>query len=288
MRGGIDADTIASVLDYTIRVSSREAYVSPTSGAQGNALKTILAMGYVLDRGDHDDAAGVTIIEAHGVAHRIEFRVDHVNNQPRIIHTSAPSDGRGRNPVHHSLAARQPHILFERLRDTSSSAVSSKPMLVQSASHLARDMVRPGIHQREGDQSRLGQVAAAQPDHPPTGMTRPGCSAISPPMWRGTATSGRSRTVRAFIAEFRGSRRHRRPAQDPRPRSAARINRWRFLRRRAGEQRGRRQAARGDEGALEAGRSEAPRHYRRRTFQGALSRRGRQCPRPSNTSCARA
>ena len=48
--GGIDADTIASVLDYTIRVSSREAYVSPTRGAQGNALKTILAMGYVLTR----------------------------------------------------------------------------------------------------------------------------------------------------------------------------------------------------------------------------------------------
>ena len=49
--GGIDAETIESVLDYTIRVSSREAYVSPTRGAQGNALKTILAMGYVLDRG---------------------------------------------------------------------------------------------------------------------------------------------------------------------------------------------------------------------------------------------
>ena len=48
--GGIVADTIESILDYTIRVSSREAYVSPTRGAQGNALKTILAMGYVLDR----------------------------------------------------------------------------------------------------------------------------------------------------------------------------------------------------------------------------------------------
>src|SRR2546422_590529 len=33
--GGIAADTITSILDYTIRVSSREAYVSPTRGAQG-------------------------------------------------------------------------------------------------------------------------------------------------------------------------------------------------------------------------------------------------------------
>jgi hypothetical protein len=48
--GGIDTETIESTLDYTVRVSSREAYVSQSRGAQGNALKTILAMAYVLDR----------------------------------------------------------------------------------------------------------------------------------------------------------------------------------------------------------------------------------------------
>src|SRR5215831_1378261 len=71
--GGIDTETIESILDYTIRVSSREAYVSPTRGAQGNALKTILAMGYVLDRklGSDADAAGVTTIETRGIKHQI-------------------------------------------------------------------------------------------------------------------------------------------------------------------------------------------------------------------------
>jgi hypothetical protein len=88
--GGIEATTIASILDYTTRVSSREAYVSPTRGAQGNALKTILAMSYVL-QGASGDAVGVTTIEAQRVAHRIEFRADHINNQPKIIHTTAPS-----------------------------------------------------------------------------------------------------------------------------------------------------------------------------------------------------
>jgi DNA topoisomerase VI subunit B len=89
---GIATGTIKAILDYSIRVSSREAYVSPTRGAQGNALKTILAMGYVLDRARADaDAAGVTIIETRGVEHRIEFRVDHVNNQPKIAHTLRPS-----------------------------------------------------------------------------------------------------------------------------------------------------------------------------------------------------
>jgi hypothetical protein len=91
--GGIDTKTIESILDYTIRVSSREAYVSPTRGAQGNALKTILAMGYVLDRkiGDNADPAGITIIETRGIKHQIEFGVDHINNEPKIIHTKTES-----------------------------------------------------------------------------------------------------------------------------------------------------------------------------------------------------
>jgi hypothetical protein len=90
--GGIDAETIKSILDYAIRVSSREAYVSPTRGAQGNALKTLLAMGYVLGRKSNNaDAAGVTIIETRGVEHRIEFCVDHINNQPKIVHATAAS-----------------------------------------------------------------------------------------------------------------------------------------------------------------------------------------------------
>jgi hypothetical protein len=91
--GGIGASTIKSILDYAVRVSSREAYVSPTRGAQGNALKTILAMGYVLDRRRQDgpEAVGETVFETQGTKHLIQFRVDHVNNEPRITHTTSPS-----------------------------------------------------------------------------------------------------------------------------------------------------------------------------------------------------
>ena len=88
---GIPARTIDGVLDYSIRVSSREAYCSPTRGAQGNALKTIMPMGYVLDEHRGEEAAGVTVIEAHGIAHRIEFAVDHIKQEPKITHTTEPS-----------------------------------------------------------------------------------------------------------------------------------------------------------------------------------------------------
>jgi hypothetical protein len=95
---GIPEETIHGVCDYTIRVSSREAYVSPSRGAQGNALKTILAMGYVLDRerlqrdSEVDAAAtGQTVIETMGIAHTIVFTVDHVTNEPRLTHNTSPS-----------------------------------------------------------------------------------------------------------------------------------------------------------------------------------------------------
>jgi hypothetical protein len=64
-----------------MRTSSREAYISPTRGAQGNAIQTILAMGFVLD-----GERGETAIESQGVAHRIVFGADPVRRTPRIVH----------------------------------------------------------------------------------------------------------------------------------------------------------------------------------------------------------
>lgn len=88
---GIPAKTIDGVLDYNIRVSSREAYASPTRGAQGNALKTILPMDYVLNNHHGEAASGKTIIEANGLAHHITFAVDHIKQEPKIEHTTKPS-----------------------------------------------------------------------------------------------------------------------------------------------------------------------------------------------------
>jgi hypothetical protein len=88
---GIPANTIEGILNYSVRVSSREAYVSPTRGAQGNALKTILPMGYVLDERRGEDAIGETMIDATGLAHHIRFSVDHVRQEPKIEHTTRRS-----------------------------------------------------------------------------------------------------------------------------------------------------------------------------------------------------
>jgi DNA topoisomerase-6 subunit B len=84
----IPPQTIIDVLDYSVRVSSREAYVSPTRGAQGNGLQTRLAMGFALDSQEPVE----TIIEAGGTAHRTVFGVDQARQEPRIDHQTAPSN----------------------------------------------------------------------------------------------------------------------------------------------------------------------------------------------------
>jgi hypothetical protein len=83
---GIAPETVADITDYTSRTSSREAYVSPTRGAQCNALKPILAMPAALNNGD-----GTVIIESKGIAHTIRFIVDRIRREPLIEHTQAES-----------------------------------------------------------------------------------------------------------------------------------------------------------------------------------------------------
>jgi hypothetical protein len=102
---GIPTETVDDLQDYTVRVSSREAYVSPTRGAQGNALSTIIAMPFALD-----GSAGETLIEAGGVKHCIRFTADPIRQEPRVTCDRGPSSVRNgtRVTVRSRVLARHP------------------------------------------------------------------------------------------------------------------------------------------------------------------------------------
>ena len=85
---GIPPETVTGIIDYNVRISSREAYISPTRGRQGNALKTILPMAYVLG----GKAKGETWIEARGLKHRHLFTVNQIKQEP-IVNNSGPVPG---------------------------------------------------------------------------------------------------------------------------------------------------------------------------------------------------
>jgi DNA topoisomerase VI subunit B len=78
---GIPPETVTSILDFSTRTSSREAYVAPDRGRQGNACKTVVAMPFALS-----GEQGRVEIEARGIRHAITFRVDRIAQQPVIAH----------------------------------------------------------------------------------------------------------------------------------------------------------------------------------------------------------
>jgi hypothetical protein len=74
---GIPPDVVDRLLDFSVRVSSREAYVAPDRGAQGNALKTVVAIPFVLD-----GTQGRVTIVGGGVESKIVFGVDRIRQRP--------------------------------------------------------------------------------------------------------------------------------------------------------------------------------------------------------------
>ena len=86
---GIPAATVEKLTGYSARTSSRAAYASPTRGAQGNALQTIIAMPYALTKEDCETVR----IESYGVDTRIAFATDPIRQTPK------PVIERGSSPV---------------------------------------------------------------------------------------------------------------------------------------------------------------------------------------------
>jgi DNA topoisomerase VI subunit B len=84
---GIAPDIVARIFDYDRQTSSREAFIEPTRGAQGNALQTILAMPVVIC-----GSRGEIVIESCRVRHDLSFTVDPVLGSPVIGHERSPSD----------------------------------------------------------------------------------------------------------------------------------------------------------------------------------------------------
>ena len=75
---GLPLATLEKSLDYTVRVSDKTGYVSPSRGQQGNALKTLWAAPFV--------ATGSGLIEVETAAYRREVRVtlDRIAQVPRM------------------------------------------------------------------------------------------------------------------------------------------------------------------------------------------------------------
>jgi DNA topoisomerase VI subunit B len=117
---GIPRDTVQRILNFDTRTSDKAAYRSPTRGAQGNALKTVLGIPWALGVRD-----APVVIEAQGWRHVITVSVDPVGNvdvrddetrlaeQPGTrISLTVPLEDQDCDPTHwgRAFAVFNPHL----------------------------------------------------------------------------------------------------------------------------------------------------------------------------------
>jgi DNA topoisomerase VI subunit B len=83
---GIPSGVVHRMLDYNVRVSDKAAYRSPTRGAQGNALKTVVGIPYALG-----SCKALAIVARGGTKHVIQPRIDPAGNV-HIAHSERDED----------------------------------------------------------------------------------------------------------------------------------------------------------------------------------------------------
>jgi hypothetical protein len=78
---GLPEATLRAAMDFSVRVSNRDAYVSPCRGAQGNALKTLLPMPRVVNPDE-----GRVVVTANGVRRTVRCGIDQVSQRSVVTH----------------------------------------------------------------------------------------------------------------------------------------------------------------------------------------------------------
>ncbi len=206
---GIPPEVVEGVLDFTTRVSSREAYVAPDRGAQGNALKTIVAMPFVLAG---ERRGPVVEISARGVRHEIGLGVDPIRQRARIRHSPHPDGSRVEGTT---IRVHWANDSEEDGQDRPDSPCSILRRAKARFLQFVEDFAWLNPHASFGvqwDEEHL-RFETANSDW---SKWRP--SDPTPPCWYDVEhlerliaayiaqdeASGKQRTVREFVAEFRG------------------------------------------------------------------------------------
>src|SRR5262245_24551509 len=84
---GLPESTLLKALDYSIRVSNKAPYVSPTRGRLGNALKCLWAAPFIAD-----GERGHVEVRTGGVRYSIDVTLDRIAQHPQLTCIPTPDD----------------------------------------------------------------------------------------------------------------------------------------------------------------------------------------------------
>jgi DNA topoisomerase VI subunit B len=190
---GLPASVIESVLDYTVRASSKDAYISPTRGAQGNALKTVLAIPYVLS----DATFGKVEIASRNVLHQITIAIDRIAQSPVINCETSNGFVKNGTSVRVFLSSASAEVRASRFYKM----LSAYSLFNPHASFVFNHEGESYAFERTAE--RCGKWLASEPTsqhwYTPEQLRLLIAAYINL-----ERESGKARTVREFISEFRG------------------------------------------------------------------------------------
>ena len=192
---GIPQEVVERILDYSVRISSREAYVAPDRGAQGNALKTIVAMPFVLD-----GTSGRVDIEAHGLRHRITARVDRIRQEPVLDHQQEPSDVK----IGTRLTVHWPNSACSILDEAEDQFLQIAQSFAFLNPHLELSLTWRGVHRHWPATDPAWVKWLPRNPTSPHWYREPELARLIAAYLSADAATGRERLVREFVAEFRG------------------------------------------------------------------------------------
>jgi len=213
---GIPPEVVAGVLDFSVRVSSREAYVAADRGAQGNALMTVVAMPYVMD-----GEQGRVTIRSQGVRHEITLSVDRIQQKPVVGHEQHADRRFVKNGT--SVTVHLPSSIFdgdgqslqELVEDDDDLGCSTpadlKCLFLQFAD--AFTFLNPHLTLSSDWRGECSTVKATNPQWAKWKPSDPTSAhwyeqehfeRLISAYLSHDAANGRNRTVREFVGEFRG------------------------------------------------------------------------------------
>ena len=193
---GIPPETLMKSTDYLVRVSDKAYYISPTRVQMGNALKAAWAAPFV------DTGGGFVEILTHGERHHIEITVDRIAQRPVIAHTVEP--GIVRNGTSVSIQwTDSTRLLTEPAIDSYNAAPIARELLEGFAAfnpHATFTLNRQRFERTEPTLRKW------RPDHPTSAhwYNEESLRDLIAAYVVEERNGGRARTVREFVAEFRG------------------------------------------------------------------------------------
>jgi hypothetical protein len=196
---GLPEKTLKRSLDYLVRVSDKSFYVSPTRGQLGNALKCVWAAPFVAN-GEH----GLIEVMTRGVTYGVDVKLNHLVQEPELKLFQKPGFVKNGTLVKIHWPGVASYLVERRHVDF----YNSYPSIGDIVSGFA--CFNPHLTIRLRGALEIERVKTDWQKSKPDDLTSPHwynadrLKALIGAYIKTDTEGGRSRTVREFVAEFRG------------------------------------------------------------------------------------